>query len=571
MNLSLTKIFIYILIFFGFLSNFCAYSSNQKKLYSSKSISSYFSGIISSNNNDNKLALKYLNSLNHLKNNHDQFNRELIFVLVQTKKIPEVFLYLKKLKKENLNFFNARLLMGTNYLLEKNYERSAHYFDSIIKDNNFSSFEKLIAQMLLSYTQIFKNSLYDYNTVIDLISENYNNFVLINKAFVNCYLDNKKIDEGFLKLINSDTANFTRYNFFYVNFLVSKKRYDEVRKLLEKDIDILDHNLLLHQIRSWLEEGKINKINEMFDCKNPKHLISEFFYLVANLHSSRGDYSLSNFYLNLSSYLNSNFTFNKALLAENYFHLEDYNNSKKIYSTFDSKNYIFNWHAKKRLVWIKSKLENSKSAIIFLNKSFKELVNPNVKHYYDLANFYKDFEEYEESIKYYTKVLNIVSQDHHLYPEILHRRGMSYERSKFWKKSEDDLIQSLSLAPGEPYVLNYLAYSWLERNVNLDKSIQMLQIAYNKRKEDPYIIDSLGWGMYLTGRYEEAEKLLQKAVQLLPLDPIINDHYADILWKLKKKLQANYFWNYVLKLETTENEMKDKIKEKLVLGIQNHS
>ena len=94
---------------------------------------------------------------------------------------------------------------------------------------------------------------------------------------------------------------------------------------------------------------------------------------------------------------------------------------------------------------------------------------------------------------------------------------------------------------------------------------------YNKKREDPYIIDSLGWGMYLTGRYEEAEKFLQKAVQLMPLDPIVNDHYADILWKLNRNLQANYFWNYVLDLETTENQMKDKIKEKLIFRIQNNS
>ncbi len=102
---SLSKIFIYILIFFSFLSNLNAYSSNQKILYSRKSVSNYFSGIISSNNNNNKLALKYFNNLNHLKNNHDQFNRKMVFVLVQTNKIPESFLYLKKLKKKKFEFF----------------------------------------------------------------------------------------------------------------------------------------------------------------------------------------------------------------------------------------------------------------------------------------------------------------------------------------------------------------------------------------------------------------------------------------------------------------------------------
>jgi len=568
---SLPKIFIYILIFFSFILNSSAYSSNQKILYSRKSISNYFSGIISSNNNNNKLALKYFNNLNHLKNNHDQFNREIVFTLVQTKEISELFSYLKKLRKKNLNFFDANLLLGISYLLEKNYMKSSSYFNSIIQTRKFSNREKLIAQSLLSYVKVFENRLHDYETELNIISKNYKNFALINNAFISCYLDNKNVDENFLRIINPDTLNFTRYNFFYINFLVSKNRNNEALKVLEKNNDIFNTNLLLNQTKSWLKKGKANKVKDIFDCRNPNHLISEFFYLIANLHSSEENYALSNFYLNLSLYLNPDFIFNNALLAENYFHLKDYQNSKKIYLKFDSKNQIYSWYAKKRLVWIKSKIENDESAINFLNKSFKKLENPTVKNYYDLANLFKDFEKYEDSIKYYTKVLNDISNDNPLYSEILYKRGMSYERLKLWKKSENDLIQSLNLVPEEPYVLNYLAYSWLERNINLEKSIEMLKIAFNKKREDPYIIDSLGWGMYLTGRYEEAEKLLQKAVQLMPLDPIVNDHYADILWKLNKNLQANYFWNYVLNLETTENEMKDKIKEKLILGIQNHS
>jgi tetratricopeptide (TPR) repeat protein len=568
---SLPKIFVYILIFFIFILNSSVHSANQKILYSRKSISNYFSGIISSNNNNNKLALKYFNNLNHLKNNHNQFNREMIFTLVQTKEISKLFLYLKKLKKKNLNFFDANLLLGISYLLEKNYMKSSSYFNSIIQTRKFSNLEKLIAQLLLSYAKVFENRLHDYETELNIISKNYKNFALINKAFISCYLDNKNVDENFLRIINPDTLNFTRYNFFYINFLVSKNRSNEALKVLDNNNDIFNTNLLLEQTKSWLIKRKANKVKDIFDCRNPNHLISEFFYLIANLHSSEENYALSNFYLNLSLYLNPDFIFNNALLAENYFHLEDYQNSKKIYLKFDSKNQIYSWHAKKRLAWIKSKIENDESAINFLNKSFKKLENPTVKNYYDLANLFKGFEKYEDSIKYYTKVLNDISSDNPLYSEILYKRGVSYERLKLWKKSENDLIRSLNLVPEEPYVLNYLAYSWLEKNINLEKSIEMLEVALSKKKKDPYIMDSLGWGMYLTGRYEEAEKLLQKAVQLMPLDPIVNDHYADILWKLNKNLQANYFWNYVLNLETTENEMKDKIKAKLILGIQNHS
>ena len=57
----------------------------------------------------------------------------------------------------------------------------------------------------------------------------------------------------------------------------------------------------------------------------------------------------------------------------------------------------------------------------------------------------------------------------------------------------------------------------------------------------------------------------------MPEDPIVNDHYGDILWKLNKPLQANYFWNYVLNLEDTSTEIKKKIEYKLIFGVQNLS
>ena len=216
-------------------------------------------------------------------------------------------------------------------------------------------------------------------------------------------------------------------------------------------------------------------------------------------------------------------------------------------------------------------LKGKKNSISSLEKDFNSLTNPNFEHYYELANFYKDNQYYEKSIKYYSLALKEINKDHFLFPKILDRRGTSFERIDDWQNAEKDLKESIKLLPDQAHVINYLAYSWLERNINLDKSIEMLRIALNKKQEDPYIIDSLGWGMYLVGNYSEAEKLLQRAVQLMPLDPIVNDHYADILWKLNKNLQANYFWNYVLSLDTTEDEMKEKIKKKLIFGISNHS
>ena len=95
----------------------------------------------------------------------------------------------------------------------------------------------------------------------------------------------------------------------------------------------------------------------------------------------------------------------------------------------------------------------------------------------------------------------------------------------------------------------------------------MLKKASELRKNDGYILDSLGWAYYAKKNYIEAEKYLQKAVELFPFDPIINDHYADALWMLEKNIQARYFWGHVLKLDTTEQKLKNLINEKLIFGI----
>ena len=55
----------------------------------------------------------------------------------------------------------------------------------------------------------------------------------------------------------------------------------------------------------------------------------------------------------------------------------------------------------------------------------------------------------------------------------------------------------------------------------------------------------------------------------MPEDPIVNDHYGDILWKLNRKIQARYFWNNVLSFDSTKEELRKKVKIKVIKGLQN--
>ena len=101
----------------------------------------------------------------------------------------------------------------------------------------------------------------------------------------------------------------------------------------------------------------------------------------------------------------------------------------------------------------------------------------------------------------------------------------------------------------------------------IEKSLSMLEKANALKVNDPFIIDSLGWALFKLKKYSESKNYLQTAVQLLPADPTVNDHYGDVLWKTGNKIQARYYWNYVLSLKDTKDELKKNIKGKLIFGL----
>ena len=203
-----------------------------------------------------------------------------------------------------------------------------------------------------------------------------------------------------------------------------------------------------------------------------------------------------------------------------------------------------------------------------MSKSLKMITDPNYKILYDVANIYKNFEKYSISISYYNEVLSKLDKNTETYADTLYRRGSSFERLKDYSKSDRDLLESLSIIENDPYVLNYLAYSWLERNYNLDISIDMLIKAHKQKKDNPYITDSLGWAYYLKGEFETAEKYMVNALQLKPNDPVIMDHYGDILWKLKRKLEARYLWSNAINSEENHELELKYLKQKILLGLK---
>ena len=261
--------------------------------------------------------------------------------------------------------------------------------------------------------------------------------------------------------------------------------------------------------------------------------------------------------------------FNLSLVAENQYLNGEYKKTKKTLKNFKKEENFYYWYRVKKEAQIILKQRNKNESLNYITAEFNKIDQPNDKILFDVANFYKNLKEYEKAIKFYTQIIETLDDSSEMKSDLLYRRGGAYERIGLYEKADKDLLHSLKINPDDAYVLNYLAYSWLERNYKITEAIEMLERAYSFKNNDPYIIDSIGWAYYLIDDYLKAEKLLKRAVELMPDDPIVNDHYGDILWMLDRKIQARYFWSNVLKMDDADKEIINNINIKMIKGPQN--
>ena len=551
------KIFLILIVFF--FSNEAKSKTTTNNDFDPRELSNYLSAIISQDNENNEESLKYFKSSKNLKNKHNEYFEKYIYSLVLNQNVKSAIQEIKIHKNtKKTNFFASYLLLAVDSMQKKNYQESNFYLDKLSRFRNIGTFETIIYESLKNYVYAFENK-----KIIEKKSS-YQNLSNLHKAFINCYLNSNETNKSFEILINSEKVDYSRYLFFYITYLIENNKIIDAKNLIN-EFDEFNSILLVLQSKIWLEKNELNNFTKIFSCKNENDLLAEFFFLIANLYSTQEDLETSNFYLSLAEYLNEKFRYNLSLMAENYFTNENFKQTKKILSQFHENDEIFYWHRIKKITSIISKEQNDEEALRYVENKYSK-INKNNKIIFDMANIYKGYKKYEEAINLYSILLDNIDSSSSIYADLLYRRGGSYERIGKYDESDKDLNYALKILPDNSYILNYLAYSWLERDVNIDKAVSMLEVAYKKDQDNPYIIDSVGWAYYLTERYIEAEQYMRKAITLMPNDPIVNDHYGDILWSLDKKIQAKYYWNSVLNSNDTDEDMREKVKNKLLLG-----
>jgi tetratricopeptide (TPR) repeat protein len=182
------------------------------------------------------------------------------------------------------------------------------------------------------------------------------------------------------------------------------------------------------------------------------------------------------------------------------------------------------------------------------------------------ADLLRQKSHYTEAIAAYDAALSHVSQTSNRRGLALYHRGIAYQQAHQWPRAETDLLAALQLRPDDPGLLNYLAFSWADQGINLDRARTMLERAVQLVPDDGAIVDSLGWVMFRSGDFADAVTQLQHAVSLDIGDPVINDHLGDAYWRVGRLIEARSQWEKAARL-SDDKALIEQIRVKLRDGL----
>ncbi len=538
-------------------NSFALGSDENKKIYSSKYITNYLFGSILHDENQHNLAANNLRKNFKLQGKHLDYDIKYVTSLIIDGKFEEARQYVFLLDKTHSKIFLFNFLKSIFYLKNKEYEKA------LTEINKANSRDRLFIELknsLIFWIDLELTKKKKKNLVQNFKSDNSPGITLINQFLASKYIDDKNLYSSYNEQILS-SDNYARYKILSAWNESKDGQKENSLKILKSALVKNNQNVLLKQSFKNFRSNNY-KIANYFNSKKINHNLSEIFYLFSNFYQQRNDILFSNLLLSVSLEFNKSFLSNNLIKFENkLINNPDHNFNYLFLNNLKSIGDEYKWHINYNLIRNSKNLQiNNLISLIKSNDYFLH------NKYMDVGNYYRIKKDYKSALKYYDKVKKTSSD---LDWSFYYFKGICYERLKKWKKSEQNLKKSISLSPRKYTVINYLAYSWLERRENIDEATNMLEEAVKLSKwELGYIIDSLGWAYFLKQDYNKAEKILKIAYEKTPYESEVYDHYGDVLWKQKKYLQARYVWKNALSLENVELERKKRIQQKIINGLK---
>ena len=529
----------------------------------------YLAARVAEVDNDLDGAIAYYKKTLAFDPDNEQLQQSLMLALISQGRFDEALPYAEKLKSvADVERF-SRLALAVDGFRKKDYSQIEYWMKLALS----SDLDDLISKTLTAWAKAGQKNPTAAIQTLDSVEgpEWYGPFLSYHKALIAEQAGRKEEAEATYKATVDDpnatsTApeTWVRATMAYAGFLARDGKKDAALAVLDKAEAVSPGRPQIMALRADISAGRA--VAPM--VADPAAGASELLLNLATALNRGGGESFVRLYLQYALALKPDsdvVLIELAAVAEQQQQAED---AIALYRRVPA-NSILKRAADLQLGLNLADLDRHDEAIKELS-ALLDAQPEDMRAYLALGGVYASKEDYRNAASVYDRAVARLEADKQADAKpnwnIYYQRGIAYERLKEWPKAEPNFRKALELYPNQPQVMNYLGYSWIDMNMNLDEGMDMIRKAVDLRPSDGYIVDSLGWAHYRLGQYQDAVRELERAVALKPDDPVLNDHLGDAYWRAGRKLEATFQWRHAHDMKP-EPDILASVQKKLIEGL----
>ncbi len=512
----------------------------------------YLAALVAGAERDTLAASTYFREALRADPNNAELAERAFVASLANGNMPEAFGLADRLLRANPNNGLANLALGVRAIEQKKWQRARSY----LAKGGSGRQRDLTATLLNAWTLVGSNQSAKALPLVDkLRDEAFGVFRDYHAALIAEVSGKPDEARKRYESVYSTDKNTLRLIDAYGRFLSKQGDREGAIKVYSAFDQIVPRHPIVTAALADLNAGKTL---EPF-VRTARQGAAELLYGLGAVGGRQGDELAAMIYLRLSLFLEPDNGLALVTLADVYERLKQNEQAIDAYDSVSEKSPL-RVNADIQIGLLLETMDKKDEATKVLTDLVKEHPN-DAEAQTALGNLLRSRKDFTGAIDAYTKAISLSKGPEKALWSLYYYRGIAYERAKQWPPSEADFKKALELFPEQPLVLNYLGYSWVDKNMNLDEAFKMLRRAVELRPQDGYIVDSLGWAHYRLGRYDEAVKELERAVDLKPSDPVINDHLGDAYWRVGRKLEAQFQWNHARDLKPEPEDLENILKK----------